>query len=431
MAIAAMALQIYMQEQARNQGMMSAAQMETQKNIDAAGEPGMAGGEGVATSILSGEAMTGGASPNLLAAGPGGTPLPPEGGSKLAEGASAGVGAAATIEAAKASGAEAAAAGGGGGGFMGSTAFQYLAPLAIGILASQDPHTARGIQTGLGAFGMFQGLSDRGNVASALGEYSEGVDKMVGRERLDRGINEAVVSSGAEKPSALDPGGPFVMGGPAPTTYGGTSMEEMEQFAASTQPLSALGAASPRNAGYLLAESARRAPTPGPAVAERTMAQGMELMEMRYPNHDLSGRMTEKGWTVDAKTPVPQEAAEADRAQFTTEGLASARETMGNLPAGVTETISVLGPAGAERKITGKGEVLGGGGGGSGVAGATGFGTVNPAAGQFVFDRATGKMVEITPEIWEQIQRAMAMEEAGGIAGTVIRNPDGTTTIRR
>lgn len=328
------------------------------------------------------------------------------------------------------------AAGAGGGGlmaFLGSPTGQLVASSLIGVIAGQNPQSAAGARTGLGAFSLFQDLSDRGNVSDSLAAYSAAVDKDVGKEVRDRAINESVVSMGADRPTQLAGSGPaggaFVMGGPAPTTYGGTSMQELEAYRARAATLPATGRANPSQAGFMLADVARGAPTPGPAERKPTVLQTKAQLEMAFPGHELSARMTDKGYSIDASAPDPEGPAPTEPAQFTTEELAGAREVLGTMPAGVTETISVLGPGGAKRTLTGKGETPGGGGGG--VSGATGFGTVNPLAGQLPYNRETGESMPITEEQWAQIRRLIAMQDSGGVAGTVIRNPDGTLSIRR
>jgi hypothetical protein len=268
---------------------------------------------------------------------------------------------------------------------------------------------------------MLQGLSDRGSVAKAMEGYSDVVSGGVRREVMDRQMNEAIVSLGAEDPS----------GGPARTIYEGQPIETLKAHEAAVATLPATARANPQGAGYMLAGLARGAPTPTARPPQgKTLYEAREELLDVFPGHELSARMTDKGYALEASAPT-EEAVEPAPAQFTREELATARETMSELPPGVTETISVLGPGGAGRKITGKGEVLGGGSGGGPVAGATGFGTVNPLAGQLPYDRSTGEAMPITEEMWAQIRRLLAAKDAGGIAGTIVRNPDGTTTIRR
>jgi hypothetical protein len=314
--------------------------------------------------------------------------------------------------------------------FLASPGGQAAASAAIGILASQSPQSAAGVRAGIGALGTFQDLSDRGSVAAAMREYSGGVDETVDREMLDRSINEGVVSSGAETPSVLSPGGPFIMGGPAPTTFGGTSAQELESHAAAARVLPSVAQANPSQAGWLLAESARRAPTPGPAEAKPNLMQSKEYLEMMFPGHKLSARMTDGGFAVSADEAKPEPKPTPEPAQYTKEQLAQARETVAGLDPGVSETVSVLGPGGAKRTISGRGPALpaGGGAGGSPTSKMI---QVTIAGTEFLYDPSTGEYLKIPPEVLEQFAEVQAIKEAGGLAGTVIRNADGTTTIRR
>jgi hypothetical protein len=297
---------------------------------------------------------------------------------------------------------------------------------ALGIAASQNPQTAAGVRTGMGGFSMLQGLTDKRNVAEALASYSETVDKDVKKEMLDRGVNEAVISAGADRPTQLGEGGPFIMGGPAPTTFGGTSAQELERHAAAVRALPAVGAANPQGAGYVLADLARQAPTPGPAKRQPSLYQMKQQLETFFPGHNLSANMSERGVTVSATAPKPEGDPPKEPAQFTKEELGTARESLSGLPEGVTESISVLGPQGAKRTVTGRGAKTTGGG-------PVGGGMIQVSIGgtEFLYNEATGEYMPIPQEVLDQFAEVQAIRENEGIAGTVIRNKDGTLTVRR
>lgn len=334
--------------------------------------------------------------------------------------AAAGAGKGAATAAAGTAGAAGAAgaAGGGGGlaGLMASPWFKLLAPTVLGMVSAGSPQSAAGVRTGLGAFDLLTSLEDKGSVAKAMEGYSSAVSGDVRREVMDRQMNEAILSLGADDPS----------GGPVTTLFQGQPMQTLKAHEAAVATLPATGRANPAQAGFMLSSLARGAPSPTPRPPpEPSLYDTKEQFQRLFPGHDLSAEMRDGKLYLSADTPTEKE-PEKEPAQLTPVQQAALIKEIADTPGGVDQKATVLGPLGAERTITSRAR-----GGGAAVAGATGYGTVNPEAGQLLFNRSTGTYAPIPPEILEFLKEKEAMEEAGGIGGVVIRNPDGTLSISR
>lgn len=331
-------------------------------------------------------------------------------------------------------GAGTAAAGGGMSALMASPWFQFLAPTVLGMVAGQHPQSARGVATGLGAFNMIQGINDRNTVAGAVQQYSDASRKQLEEEMLDRQMNEAVTSSGVEPTMQMPGQGPFLSTGTAPTTFGDTSIERLQQHGAMVEGLPAMARANPHQAGYLMANAARQAPVPMDRSASPNLYNVRDQFMDMFPGHNIGANMNSEGVLSMSATQKPEPKPVTEAPEFTAEELAAAMETFKSLPPGAQATYEGQTPGGEKLSVLGKGPAHPTGGGGKDRApapGTTGRIPINPMAGQIIYNRETGKYEEVPPEVLEYMQMLQAMQDEGAPIGEVVRGPDGKLTIRR
>ena len=330
---------------------------------------------------------------------------------------------------ATAAGTGAAAAGGGlaakMAGLFSSPWFQLVAPTVLGVVAGQNPQSARGVATGIGAFNTVQNLSDRERLANAFAGYSDVVGKDVEKEIMDRQMNEAIQSLGAEDPSA----------GPVSTTYAGQPLSVLKAHQAAVKTLPAIARANPSQGGFILADMARRAPQPTPAQPDLYAIK--DQMAELFPGHNLSARMTDSGYAVEATSPPTPKPTPKEPPRYTDEQLTAAADRLSNLPPGVREEMTVLGPTGAELRLQGSGPAQPRPGAATGTTaggapkGDAGLIQVSIGGTEFLYNPNTQEFIPIPEAVMNQFREVQATREHGGIAGTVVRNPDGTLTIRR
>lgn len=323
-------------------------------------------------------------------------------------------------------GAGAAAGGAGKGGlgaFMGSTGGQALMSTILGVAASQNPQTAAGVRTGMGAYGMLQSMTDSRNVAEALTKYSGAVKGDVEKEVMDRQMNEAILSLGSDDPS----------GGAVRSTYEGQDIGPIKAHAAAVGALPALGAANPSQAGFMLADTARRAPSPTPRAKPQPdlykLAEEFHSLS-QMPGIDLTADMTAEGvmkyrFSEEVDKPITEEPI------LTPEQQADLIDRIENASPSVQHRAQFTGETGAEHTVTSRVLPKQGGAAGGGGGGADEWVIVTKGGVDFLQNKVTGEVRTATPEMLQEFAKIQAMKESGGIAGTVIRNRDGTTTIRR
>jgi hypothetical protein len=342
--------------------------------------------------------------------------------------------AAAAVAAPAATAGAGAAAGGGMAALMSSPWFQIIAPAVLGVVAGQHPGSARGVATGLGAFNMLQDYNNANTVAEATQKYSDATREAVDRELLDRKMNEAVTGSGIAPTMQMPGGGAFLSTGPAPTTYGTTDIQTLQQHGAMVEGLPAMARANPSQAGYLLANAAKQAPVPMDRSAPPNLYNIRDQFMDMFPGHNIGANMSGAGVLSMSASPKAEPKPVTEAPEFTAEELAAAMETIKNLPPGAQATYEGQTPGGEKLSVLGRGPAHPTQGDGKERApapGTTGRIVANPMAGQLIYNRQTGQYELPSPEVLEYIQMLQAMQDEGAPIGEVVRGPDGKLTIRR